>query len=235
MRIVPVLDIKNGAVVRGVGGAREAYRPIETPLCAGARPADVMAALDGLAGEGGFAEAYVADLDAIERGTPDVATLDELRAAFPGKRFWVDAGLRGAEDARRLAARPGVLPVIGSETLRGADEIRALRGIEVALSLDFRGEAPLGDPALFREAALWPDRVIVMTLSRVGSGAGPDLDRLRAMKAMAGGREVYAAGGLRDAADLDALAAIGVAGVLVASALHDGRLGAQAPARARSG
>jgi phosphoribosylformimino-5-aminoimidazole carboxamide ribotide isomerase len=63
-----------------------------------------------------------------------------------------------------------------------------------------------------------------MTLARVGSGAGPDVDRLAAVRRIASGRRIYAAGGVRDAADLAALAHAGIAGALVATALHDGRL-----------
>ena len=42
------------------------------------------------------------------------------------------------------------------------------------LSLDFRGETFLGPQGLLDDAALWPHRVIVMTLARVGGGEGPD-------------------------------------------------------------
>ncbi len=82
-----------------------------------------------------------------------------------------------------------------------------------------------GPAALLDNSALWPSRVIVMTLARVGSHEGPDLARLSEIVGKAGGaHRVYAAGGLRGAEDLASLAAIGVEGVLVASALHDGRL-----------
>jgi phosphoribosylformimino-5-aminoimidazole carboxamide ribotide isomerase len=63
-----------------------------------------------------------------------------------------------------------------------------------------------------------------MTLARVGSGAGPDLERFAAIRARAGTREIVMAGGLRDARDLAAARAAGAAAILVASALHDGRL-----------
>lgn len=228
MRIVPVLDIKNGVVVRGVRGDRVAYRPIETPLCAGSEPVDVMAGLDALAGPQGFPEAYLADLDAIETAAPNVGVFDGLAVAFPNKRFWLDAGIRCAAEAEHWAARREIVPVIGSETLQSAGEMRQLTGRDVVLSLDFRGDEPLGDPELFADPALWPARVIVMTLARVGSGEGPDLDRLRAVRALADGRSVFAAGGLRNAGDLDALARAGAAGILVSSALHEGRIAAQA-------
>ncbi len=64
-----------------------------------------------------------------------------------------------------------------------------------------------------------------MTLARIGAGEGPDWARLALIRDQAGPeREVYAAGGVRDAADLERLAAEGIAGVLVASALHGGKL-----------
>ena len=45
-----------------------------------------------------------------------------------------------------------------------------------------------------------------------------------AIAAVAAGRSVYAAGGVRDAADLAELKRRGIAGALVATSLHDGRL-----------
>jgi phosphoribosylformimino-5-aminoimidazole carboxamide ribotide isomerase len=88
------------------------------------------------------------------------------------------------------------------------------------LSLDFHGDRFAGPSEILADAACWPDRVIVMTLARVGSGSGPDLARLAEVVARAGARSVYAAGGVRDRADVEALRLAGVAGVLVASALH---------------
>jgi len=52
--------------------------------------------------------------------------------------------------------------------------------------------------------------VIVMTLARIGND--PDLKRLAAIRSIGGGREIYGAGGIRDAADLSALKAAGPSG-----------------------
>ena len=92
------------------------------------------------------------------------------------------------------------------------------------LSLDFRGDAFQGPPEILAEPGLWPQRIIVMTLARVGSGAGPDLQRLAAIRSVAGEREIYAAGGVRDAADLVGLKAAGASGALIATALHERRI-----------
>ena len=86
----------------------------------------------------------------------------------------------------------------------------------------------LGPPALLEKPTSWPDRVICMTLERVGSGAGADLTRLAELKRRAPQRSLYAAGGVRGEDDLVRLEMAGVSGVLLASALHDGSLTAEA-------
>ena len=223
--IIPVLDLKSGAVVHARAGDRANYRPIATPLAAGSAPADILAGLLALAP---FRAVYIADLDAIEgKGGHDAVLLD-LRLRFSGVTFWLDCGIADLATAQAVA-RDGFMPVVGSESLRDAGMparlSAALGGDRYVLSLDHRGEMFQGPPAIAADAASWPDRVIVMTLDRVGAGAGPDFARLAAIKAKAGGRQVFAAGGVRGEADIAAARERGIAGALVASALHDGRLG----------
>lgn len=117
--------------------------------------------------------------------------------------------------------------VLGSESQTSMDaylRARETSGPHAPLSLDFRGDAFLGPPDLFQDATRWPDRVIVMTLARVGSGEGPDLARLADVVARAQGRAVFAAGGVRNADDLIAVRDTGAAGALVATALHSGAI-----------
>jgi phosphoribosylformimino-5-aminoimidazole carboxamide ribotide isomerase len=217
MQVIPVIDLIEGVVVRAKMGDRDAYRPIETPLSATPDPVDVVAGLKRLAP---FLTLYVADLDAIRGRGDNFAALARLRAAFPDLALWIDNG--AADAATVKATRAYGAPVLGSESQHDPALVAATP--DALLSLDFRGAAFQGPPQLLAQPELWPDRLIVMTLHRVGGGAGPDLDRLAAIRALAGPRRLYAAGGLRDAADLAALKAAGAAGVLVASALHDGRL-----------
>jgi phosphoribosylformimino-5-aminoimidazole carboxamide ribotide isomerase len=65
-----------------------------------------------------------------------------------------------------------------------------------------------------------------MTLDRVGSDGGPDIERLQDIIRRAGSRRIYAAGGIRDRADLDRVRAAGAAGALIASALHARKISA---------
>ncbi|MFO1103232.1 MAG: HisA/HisF-related TIM barrel protein [Methylocystis sp.] len=218
MRIIPVIDIRNGAVVRARAGDRTSYRPIATPLATTSAPADVVA---GFLTLHPFEKIYVADLDAIEGSGDNRRAIGALTQRYPSLRFMVDAGAK-SDDWRGVS---GIERVIGSETLSDGESFSVAKDDpNVILSLDFRGDEFLGPRPLIDRAELWPRRIIVMTLARVGVGAGPDVERLATIIERAGERRVYAAGGVRDARDLARLEAIGAAGALVATALHDGAL-----------
>ena len=217
MKVIPVVDLMGGVVVRARMGERAAYRPIETPLAASPEP---VAIVEGLLRLAPFSILYIADLDAIQRTGDNFAAVSRLRRAFPELRLWID---NGAADLGAVEATEKFgVPVIGSESQ--TDLTLVTRTASGVLSLDFRGDVFLGAGEIWTRPDVWPHDIIVMTLARVGAGAGPDIDRIRTVKATAGARRVYAAGGLRDARDLDTLEKVGAAGVLVASALHDGRL-----------
>lgn len=227
-RLIPVLDLRGGVVVRAVRGERERYAPVRSTLVDSAEPIAVARALLQAAGDA--RRLYIADLDAILDGRPHRALLPRLQAALPGIELWLDAGFNGLDSARALCAgdRPGsIVPVFGSESIREAGTLAALRQAwpQAVLSLDRRGGQLLDPAGCWQSPALWPQRVIVMTLDRVGSGEGPDLDRLREAARLAPGREWIGAGGVRRGADLAAAGAAGATAWLVASALHDGLLG----------
>ena len=220
MEVIPVVDLKGGVVVHARLGDRALYRPIETPLARGSDPVDVAR---GLVALHPFATLYVADLDAIMGTGDNRAALGRLQRALPQLTLWVDSGIADQPAATAWLAQGLGHLVLGSETQRDIAVVRRFASEpRTVLSLDFRGDAFQGPPELLTDADAWPQRLIVMTLHRVGSDAGPDFARLRSIKSAA--REVYAAGGVRDAADLQALADLGIAGALVASSLHGGRL-----------
>ncbi len=222
MNIIPVLDLRGGVVVRARMGERQHYQPIASPLSPTSDPVDVMR---GLLSVHPFTTFYLADLDAIQGTGDNEPVLRRVRAEFPMLAFWVDNGIADVGAAERwLEAGLGDL-VCGSESQRDLGLLRNMAGRDrIVLSLDFRGEAFQGPPELLDEVTSWPQRLIVMTLARVGSGAGPDLDRLCAIRDVAAGRDIYAAGGVRDGADLTILRRAGISGALVATSLHDGRL-----------
>ncbi len=225
MRVIPVLDLKGGLVVHAVRGERQAYRPIDTPLAPGtAAPRPVARALLGACEA--FDTLYVADLDAIMGRGNNRKALCDLLDAMPGVSILLDDGSANIQQAAKLAEHPRITPVIGTESLDSPDDLadinEALKG-SLALSLDWRGDTPLGAAQIHDTPALWPDCVIVMSLERVGAGAGPDVERLKQVRIRAGSREILAAGGVRNIDDLRHLREMRC-GALIATALHNGSL-----------
>jgi phosphoribosylformimino-5-aminoimidazole carboxamide ribotide isomerase len=222
MEIIPVIDIMDGRVVRARMGQRDQYHPIETPLSATSDPLDVA---QGLLSIFPFRTLYIADLDAIMGRGNGQAALVGLKNAFPRLEIWVDNGLADKSAARIWLDGGWGHLVLGSETQADAALVENLKDDpHVVLSLDFRGDSFVGPASLLADADVWPRRVIVMTLARVGSGAGPDIARLIDIRKTSPDRQIYAAGGVRDVDDLIALKRAGIAGALIATSLHDGRL-----------
>ena len=220
-RVIPVIDLRGGRVVRARAGDRDAYAPIETALASGSAPGDVAR---GLLDTWPATILYVADLDAImDRRAPDRASLEAIASRCPGIALWVDAGFSEGADVRKFLADGLGRPVLGSESQHDDALVRGL-GDEAVLSLDTRGAERLGPACLHDDPELWPDDVIVMSLANVGTGEGPDRAAIAAAVTRKPRARVYAAGGVRGSADIAALIEAGAAGALVASAIHDGRL-----------
>ncbi|HEY7425232.1 MAG TPA: HisA/HisF-related TIM barrel protein, partial [Gemmataceae bacterium] len=136
MRILPVLDVMNGEVVRGVGGRRHEYRPLVSRLTASSRPLDIARAIRS---HFGGSEFYLADLDAIRGGEAAWATFAALRE--DGFRLWVDAGVQQMTRACQLAEAGIESIVVGLETVAGPVELAAMArafGERLVFSLDLR-------------------------------------------------------------------------------------------------
>ena len=221
--IIPVLDLKDGHVVHAKGGKRGAYGPIESPF-GGAE--DPIAIARGLLQASGADTVYVADLDAIGGSGNNFELCRALADHLHGTTLWIDAGFSDVSDC--LFWLPlGATLVIGSESLEDInpwEDIHSTFGKSVVLSLDFDGDGFRGPGQLQSDPNLWPEKLIVISLPRVGAGSGPDLERLAAVCGHAGDRSVIVGGGVRDAGDLTALARSGASGALVATALHSGAI-----------
>lgn len=222
MRIIPVLDLKGGVVVRAQMGRRDLYRPIVTPLSNGPDPVSVA---EGLRGLYPFSTFYVADLDAIEGRAPNHDAIARLAGMPSRPELWVDAAIVQEHSLAAALEERSLYPVLGTESQRDDLLLRRFGSHpNLILSLDFFGDEFRGPNGLLNNPDLWPARIIVMTLGRVGSGAGPDFAKLQRIKAKAGNREVVAAGGVRNEADLRKLSSLGISAALVATSLHDGTL-----------
>jgi phosphoribosylformimino-5-aminoimidazole carboxamide ribotide isomerase len=234
VRVIPVIDLKDGTAVHAVRGERERYRPLRSTLVDGSDPVAITRAVRERLG---LEELYVADLDAIAggRGHPEL-----LAALAREARVMVDAGTADPAAVAALLELGVGRVIVGTETLPGVAALRDLRAAlpdaPLVLSLDLRaGRLISPDPALAgayagdalaRLADAGAREAIVLDLALVGSGQGPDVTLLRELHARLPELDLLAGGGVRDAGDLEALADAGAAGALVATALHGGAIGA---------
>ncbi len=230
--VLPVLDLLDGVVVRGVAGRREEYLPIRSRLTSSVDPLDVARALRG---EFGFERLYVADLDGIVHRRPNWAIARQLVEA--GFKLLVDGGVETIEDVRKWRSL-GCDVVIGLESCRSPDDLASMAaaGKSVTFSLDLQN----GEPKRHRAATGWSDapleiarqalgcgirRLIVLDLADVGMESGTRTGSLcRSLLAEFPHMPLTCGGGVRGRDDLLCWREVGVQQVLVASALHDGRL-----------
>ena len=152
--------------------------------------------------------------------------------------LWVDAGLRRPAEARLLVETGVAGIVVGLETLAGPQalaEIVAEHGDRVLFSLDLQHGIPLGDRAGLGSCGACGNcrRAVEMGVSRaaapgsvqVGVGAGTGTEDLcSGLAHQFPDLELVAGGGIRGLDDLRRLRGCGVRTVLLASALHDGRI-----------
>jgi phosphoribosylformimino-5-aminoimidazole carboxamide ribotide isomerase len=234
MRVVGVIDLKDGTAVHAVRGERERYRPVHSVIAG--EDGDPLTVARAFRSELGLDELYVADLDAIT-GEGEHSTT--IAALAQEARVMVDAGVSEPERAQTLLDLGAHRVIVGTETLTGPDALErllaALPDGAVVLSVDLRdGRLLSPDPQLAGLPALEAverlhrpglREAIVLDLARVGSGAGLDVGLIAELHAAFPDLALLAGGGVRDVGDLRALRDAGAAGALVATALHSGIIG----------
>ena len=246
MRVLGVLDLLAGRAVHARGGRRDSYEPVRT-VAGVAIDGDAVELARTYLRRFGLTEFYAADLDAIANRPPQDTLVASIAAL--GAPLWLDAGIASVTAARHALELAAAVVVVGLETMPSYDALAEIcasaGGDRVAFSLDLRdgepvvdseGSAIRGEPppvVAARAAAAGVGALIVIDLARVGMGTGMDLALIARVREAAPGLTLLAGGGVRGADDLARLADAGCDGALVATALHDGRLGAEDVAAAR--
>ena len=142
--LLPVLDILDGIVVRGVAGRRSDYRPIVSRLTSSHEP---LAVANAIRNEFGLSQYYIADLDGIMHQRPNLSLYRRLIAG--DLRLLIDPGIREPDEARSIQQLKGAEVIVGLETCRTPDELRRVvaSGPNVTFSLDlFQGVPRIGQP-----------------------------------------------------------------------------------------
>lgn len=247
MRVIGVLDLLHGRAVHARAGAREKYAPLAPADSLSFAPGDALALAHEYIDRFGLTELYVADLDAIMTASRQSAQVfqNHLVASLAGHgaALWLDAGTSSVGGARRALAAGATSIVVGLETLPSFGALEticaAVGGHRVAFSLDLRRGVPVtmstlasGESAFdesasrmaARAAAAGAGHIFVIDLARVGLEEGPDFASITSVREAVPGLTLVGGGGVRGLNDLRRLAEAGCDGVLVGTALHQGRL-----------
>jgi phosphoribosylformimino-5-aminoimidazole carboxamide ribotide isomerase len=231
MRIIPVIDVLDGVVVHAVKGERSQYKPLHSRLCSSADPVAVAKAFWSL----GFRELYIADLDAILGREQNFWAIEA--AAMLGLNVMVDAGVADLKCAKQVFEHGAAKVIIGTETLTNLtfinETLQEFGHEHVIVSLDLKNGAVLSKSTAIQampvlSSAIELDRLgvaelIVLDLARVGSSEGVDVELLGDLTKKVK-LKVLVGGGIRDLADLNAIKEVDVDGVLLATALHTGKI-----------
>ena len=240
-RIIPVIDLKDGQVVHAVAGMRSEYRPIQSEIAENSSPEAVVTSLLSR----GARELYVADLNAIQQGIPDWASIRTVLQA--NMNVLLDAGMGHFDAAQQmLRFTTGVRPratvkfVLGLESFRDREElpriVAELGSENCCISVDLMNGRLMTKIDAWKnlapiELAQWvlaEQRIrslIILDLSRVGTSHGavhPVLDLCRKLRAESPQLEIFSGGGVRNMSDVEQFTSAGCSGVLVGTAIHCG-------------
>lgn len=241
MRLIPVIDLLAGHVVHACAGQRTHYRPIVSLLHPGSDPKELACVLRDLVGN---ANLYVADLDSIAGRGTHAGSISQLVA--DGGRVHLDPGIRQAEEIPSWLALGVTRVILGTESLKGPEvlgqAVASAGPSRLAIGLDLRGSRPIlaaGSESAWGQVGHSPlellrlaagvgiPMAVVVELESVGTGgglAGWAVPLARQCRDQFPELELWIGGGLAGEEELPALAEAGIAGVLVATALHQRKL-----------
>lgn len=240
-RIIPVVDLKGGIVVRGMKGERENYEPIQSKLTPSCMFLDVLQAFHQ---HFGFTEFYIADLDALmTNGEKNQLSLlprkNELRFS---STLMLDAGIRDLKSTAEVLESGVEKVIIGTETLLSPEElediVKCYGAHRLVISIDTQASrvispspqiedlTPPEAMRIFKKTGI--QEFILLQLGKVGTREGLNKRLIRDCLNALGPKNdspetLLLGGGISGSEDLKWLADHGVGGALVATILHDGR------------
>ncbi|MGE0877901.1 MAG: 1-(5-phosphoribosyl)-5-[(5-phosphoribosylamino)methylideneamino]imidazole-4-carboxamide isomerase [Acidimicrobiia bacterium] len=218
--LFPAIDLRGGRVVRllqGDYGKETVYGD------------DPIAVAESFVAAGA-PWVHVVDLDAARSGDPVNRPVIAKVAAVA--RIQTGGGVRSLDDAKALADAGVARAVMGTAALRDPALVaKASEVLPVAVGLDHRG-GELAAHGWTEGTGLsvldvfdrYPTAAafVITDIARDGMLEGPDVEGLRAATQRTS-TPIIASGGVSSLGDIDALVAVGVAGVITGKALYEGK------------
>jgi phosphoribosylformimino-5-aminoimidazole carboxamide ribotide isomerase len=221
--IVPAVDVLDGRAVRLVRGdydhVDEAGDPLElVRLAARSSPPLVHVVALGAARDGGAP---------VELARTVAEAASPVPVQFGG-------GVRSVAEAIAVADAGVARVMVGTAAFGDIPLAELVAEVDLVVAVDVAGgivrtagwresSGLTTSEALARCTDAGVRHVLCTAIDRDGTRGGPDLELLHEVRSLYDG-EVLAAGGIRDAADVEAVQALGIDGVVVGRAWLDGTL-----------
>lgn len=232
-RAIPVIDILNSQAVHAVRGERTDYKPLISKMF---NSFDPLVISKSLIKKYGFEEMYIADLDAIMHGNPNIQLFEKI-LKISGIKLMVDVGITKLDDILRYSKLGFNKLIIGIETLKNLQDLKKglkLVGTEkLIISLDmFHGKILSKSKTIQKFTPLelinklesfGIKEIILLDLARVGQKVGGIPQSYLEIQKVFNGK-VLVGGGIKNYGDLLSYEHHNFSGVLFATALYDGTI-----------
>jgi len=211
MKLILAIDLKDGLVVQGKSGNRNEYVPLDWGISSSAEPLSYLSVMRPK-------YLYVADLDRVCLCGDQTEII--LKLSPKVSEIYVDRGAKGPEDYLKHPIRS----IVGTETITAP--LSTFHG--EFLSLDIKNGKVLPDnfdPVIFLENAENYDfeGYLIMNISDVGTEKGVNIELLKKFR-RATKKVLFYGGGISSLDDLKILKECGFDGVIVATAVHKGKI-----------
>ena len=223
-RIVFVTDLLGGRVVHAIKGEREKYQPVENSKVSNSpEPIEMISEIKPK-------EVYIADLDRLQHTGNNFEVIKKISALT---KTMVNIGVEKNDDIEKCLSIADTV-ILSSEASSFEIMKYASRNYpgKTSITIDIKnGSILTKDEDLKKEPKelvkllneLNIKDIVIIDLSKVGTGAGFDEDFLREIKGISN-HNILFGGGIRDMNDIDMLKEIGISGALVATAVHNGKI-----------
>jgi phosphoribosylformimino-5-aminoimidazole carboxamide ribotide isomerase len=235
MRIIPAIDLQGGKCVRLYQGDFDKVTEYSDDPLAVAREFSALQVRD----------LHIVDLDGARTGSQQNQAIVAELSANTDLDVQVGGGIRGADTVANWLDRGVARCVVGSLAVAEPELIvdwMAKFGaahIVIALDVSIDDDGPIVATHGWTKSSgtsLWNcidrltdggmEHLLCTDISRDGAMSGPNFDLYADIKRRYPGLALQASGGVRDAADLERLRALGIPAAITGKALLDGRISA---------
>lgn len=236
MEAVAVLDIKDGIVVQGKAGERENYQAIESRIVAD-NDQSPLAVAEAFYNKLGIKKLYIADLDAImKKNENNIDKIKKIKQELPELEIMLDAALVDYKTAQNYLDDFLDYYIIATESLTDLKYLKKFGSYseKIIVSIDLKAgqlihnfkqwEKKKTNQIIEEIKSCGFNKFIILDIAAVGTRKGIAA-YIKDLKNSFPELEFITGGGVRDYRDIKPLKRLSFAGVLIATAFHNGSLG----------